>query len=194
MGKLADFTKNKEPLKLGIVDYIDSEIDIINMSSEYYLKYWKVLKRPKEKKRMSEREFWERLYNFLWIEKVSELLIILYLEDLKGFYPTGYQLNKLLRRTSEQNSATIKNLKKLKELGIIITKKVPNSPRNEKQILINKKIVTIYGDDEFRQMMLDDWSTDAKRYIEAKLKGHLIDKEKIEKQIKANKKGRRVKK
>ena len=48
MTKLAEFIKNKEPLKLGIVDYEESEVDIISMSEEYYLTHWKAFKRPKE--------------------------------------------------------------------------------------------------------------------------------------------------
>lgn len=191
MQKLAEFIKNEEHLKLGIVDYSESEIDIISMSDEYYWKNWKIFKRPKEKNRMSKRDFLERLYNYLWIQKVSEFLIILYLEDLKCSQLTGYRMNRLLKRTSKQYSATLKIIQKLEQLGIVNTKKIIDSPRNEKQILINKKVVRIYGDDEFRQMMLDDWDSVAKDYIKSKLEHHKKEKGKIERKIMLMKKGRR---
>lgn len=194
MGKLLKFIENREPLKLVIMGYEDKEIDIITFSNKYYVKHWEVFKRLKDKKRISEREFNERLNSFIWIEKVSELLIILYLEDLKGNTPTIWRLNKLLKRTSNQHSATLKEIQKLKALSIVFTKPVPNSPRNEINVYINKEITTIYGDDEFRQMMLDEWGTDAKAYTKLKLEGLLKEKGEFEKRIEMIKKGKRVKK
>ena len=144
------------------MDYIDSELDIICFSDEYRVNHWKVFKQKKDKEKINDQEFSKRLFNYLWTPKVSELLIILYLEDLNGINPTIYQANKLLKRTSEQYSATYKCVSKLEELDIVYTKPIKDSNLNEKQIFINKYKVTIYGDDEFRQKMLDEWDTDAK--------------------------------
>lgn len=193
MGKIIEWTENKEHLKIAIIDYIEAELDIIHFSDEYWINHWEIFKRKKDNKRISQREFSERLYNYLWIPKVSELIIILYLEDLKGVNPTMYEINKLLRRTKDQYSATFKSIKKLEELNITYTKSIKDSKRKEKQVFINKKIVKLYGDDEFRQMMLDEWDTDAKEYIERKIKCLKRDKEQIEKKIKMIKKGRRIK-
>jgi hypothetical protein len=190
MGKLLEFIKNKEHLKLSIIDYVDSNINIIHFSDEYWIKHWKFFKETE----ISKREFEEKLYNYLWIPKVSELLIILYLEDLKNINPNFYEMNKLLRRTKEQYSATLKSIQKLEKLDIIYTKPVEDSKRNEKQIFINKKITRIYGEDEFRQMMLEEWETDAKEYTKRKINSLLKEKEKVEYKIKMNKKGKRVKK
>ena len=176
------------------MDYVEAELEVINSSDEYWLKHWKVFRRNKDKKRISQREFYERLYNYLWIPKVSELIIILYLENLKGIHPSIYEINRLLRRTKDQYSATFKSVKKLEELDIIYTMPLKNSKRKEKQIFINKEITKIYGDDEFRQMMLDEWNTDAKEYIKRKLSWLLKEKEKVEQRIKLIKKGKRVRK
>jgi len=194
MGKLLKFIENKEPLKLVIMEYMAKQIDIINYSDEYYIKHRDIFKRPTEKKTISDREFFERLNNYLYIEKVTELLITLYLEDLKGNHPTIYELNRLLKRTSNQYSATFKQVDKLEKLNIVYTKQVKESPRKEKRVYINKEITTIYGDDEFRRMMLAEWDTDAKEYIKRKLNGLLKDKEEFEKRILMIKKGKRVKK
>ena len=192
MGKLLEFIKNREPIKLAIIRYQDKEIDIINLSRDYYDNHWSIFRRKKDKNKLSEREFFERLYNFIWIEKVSELLIILYLEDLQGNYPTIYELNRFLRRTSNQYSATIKEVKKLEKLDIVCTKPKPNSKRKEKQIFIKKDIIKIYGDDEFRQMMLDEWDTDAKEYIKRKLEGLKKQKEEFEKKLLLIKRGKMI--
>ena len=193
MGKLLEFIKNKEPLKLVIMRYSDKIIDIISHSGDYYNKHYEVFKRNKDKEKITDREFFERLNNFIYIEKISELLIILYLEDLKGIHPTIYELNKLLKRTPLQYSATFKEIAKLKKLDIICTKPVTESSRKEKRIYLNKSAVTLYGDDEFRQMMRDEWKIDAKEYIKIKLKGLKEEKEKFEKGILMVKKGKRVK-
>ena len=145
----------------------------------------------KDNKRISPREFSERLYNYLWIPKVSELIIILYLEDLKDITPTIYEINKLLRRTTNQYSVTFKSVKKLEDLDIIFTKTIKGSNRKQKQIYIKKDVVKIYGDDEFRQMMLNEWDIDAKVYIKRKLNWLLKEKEKVENRIKMIKKSRR---
>ena len=193
MGKILDFIENKEHLKIAIMDYVEAELDIISFSDEYWIKHWEIFKHKKDNKRISQRVFRERIYNYLWIPKVSELLIILYLENLKGFNPTIYEINKLLRRTKDQYSATFKTVKKLEKLSIVSTMPVKESTRKEKQIFINKDIVKIYGDDEFRQMMLDEWNTDAKEYVKKRLNWLLKEKEKVENRIKMIKKGRRVK-
>ena len=193
MGKILDFIENKEHLKIAIMDYVEAELDIISFSDEYWIKHWEIFKHKKDNKRISQRVFRERVYNYLWIPKVSELLIILYLENLKGFNPTIYEINKLLRRTKDQYSATFKTVKKLEKLSIVSTMPVKESTRKEKQIFINKDIVKIYGDDEFRQMMLDEWNTDAKEYVKKRLNWLLKEKEKVENRIKMIKKGRRVK-
>jgi len=194
MEKTLEFIKNKEHFKTAIMDYVEAELNIINFSEEYWIDHWEIFKQKKDRKRISRREFSERLYNYLWIPKVSELLIILYLEDLKGINPTIYGVNKLLRRTRYQYSATFKNVKKLEELNILTTKRVKGSNRKDRQIFINKEIVKIYGDDEFKQMMLDEWDTDAKEYIKRRLNLLRKDKEKVEKRIKMNKNGKRIEK
>lgn len=175
------------------MEYMAKQIDIVNYSDEYYIKHRDIFKRPAEKKTISDREFFERLNNYLYIEKVTELLITLYLEDLKGNNPTIYELNRFLKRTSNQYSATFKQVDKLEKLDIVYTKQVKESPRKEKRVYINKEITTIYGDDEFRRMMLAEWDTDAKEYIKRKLNGLLKDKEEFEKRILMVKKGKRVK-
>lgn len=190
MGELLGWIENKEHLKIAILDYEESELDIISFSDEYWMKHWKTFKRKKDKK-VSKKEFSERLYYYLWNPKISELIIILYLEDLKNNHPTIYEINKLLRRTKNQYSATFKAIKKLEELEIVHTKPVERSRRKEKQVFINKKVTRIYGDDVFRQMMLKEWNTDAKEYIKIKLKHLLKQKEEIEKRIKRIKKGKR---
>jgi hypothetical protein len=191
MGKILNWIENKEHLKIAIIDYVEAELDIINFSNEYWIKHWEIFKRKKDNRRISQREFNERLYNYLWIPKVSELIIILYLEDLKGINHTMYEINKLLRRTKDQYSATFKSIKKLEGLDITYTKSIPNSNRKEKQVFINKNITKIYGDDEFRQMMLNEWNTDAKEYIKRKLKWLLEEKEKVENGIRMIKKGKK---
>jgi hypothetical protein len=191
MGKILNFIKNTEKLKICIVDYEDSELEIIHVSNEYYEKHHTLLKRPKEKRKITEREFRERLYNYLWIEKVSEMMILLYLEDLKNNHPTIYELNKFLRRTSKQYPSTFKQIKKLEQLSILYTTKDIETIRKERRIFIKKDVVKIYGDDEFRQIMLTEWDADAKEYMSRRIKYLLEDKEKIEERLKMIKKGRR---
>ncbi|HIH31164.1 TPA: hypothetical protein HA235_00500 [Candidatus Woesearchaeota archaeon] len=191
MSNILDWIENKEHLKIAIIDYVECDLDIINLSEEYWIKHWEIFKRKKDNKRISPREFSERLYNYLWIPKVSELIIILYLEDLKDITPTIYEINKLLRRTTNQYSVTFKSVKKLEDLDIIFTKTIKGSNRKQKQIYIKKDVVKIYGDDEFRQMMLNEWDIDAKVYIKRKLNWLLKEKEKVENRIKMIKKSRR---
>ena len=193
MGRLAELVKNTEGLKIAIMSYEDTNLEIICMSNKYYSEHLQLLKRPKERKKISEREFHERLWGYLWNEKVSQLLIILYLEELRGVNPTIWELNKLLKRTSKQYSATFKQVSKLEKLDIVHTKDVASSPRKEKEVFINKKIVTVYGDDEFRKMMLEDWDGDAKAYIEMKLRGLLEEKEEFERKIERVRDGKRGK-
>ena len=193
MGKLLNFIKNKEPLKLVILDYTHKDIFLLNASYDYYSEHRDILKRPREKDKIPKDSFDDRLFNFIWTQKVSELLIILYLEDLKGQHPTIYELNRLLKRTSKQYSATIKIVKKLQNLGIVYTKPKPESKRKEKQVFINKDVVKLYGDDEFRKMMLDEWDSDAKEYIQLKLEDLKNQKEEFEEQIRMIKKRKRVK-
>jgi hypothetical protein len=192
MGNLTEWLKNIEPLKIVILDYEDNEVDLINFSDEYRLNHCDVFKRKKDKE-ISESEFGTRLYYYLSTPKVSELIVILYLEDLKGIAPTIYELNKLLNRREYQYSATYREVKKLEELDIILTKSLNSSNRREKKVYLNKGIVKVYGDDTFRKMMLDEWDTDAKGYIQRKLEKSLKDKEKAENRIRLNKKGRRIK-
>ena len=113
------------------------------------------------------------------------------MEDLKDITPTIYEINKLLRRTTNQYSVTFKSVKKLEDLDIIFTKTIKGSNRKQKQIYIKKDVVKIYGDDEFRQMMLNEWDIDAKVYIKRKLNWLLKEKEKVENRIKMIKKSRR---
>ncbi len=198
MSKLSEYLENKEQLKIGILDYVEAVLDIMNFSDEYWINHWETLETEKEKKRIlrkniSKREFSERLYNYLWIPKVSELIIIIYLEDLKGFHPHISELNRLLRRTSKQYSATFKVVKKLEELNIVYKKTAADAKHKDKQVFINKEVVRIYGDDEFRQMMLDEWNTTAKGYIERKLATLLKDKAKVEERIRLIKKNKRPK-
>ena len=51
----------------------------------------------------------------------------------------------------------------------------------------------LYGDDEFRKMMLDEWDSDAKEYIQLKLEDLKNQKEEFEEQIRMIKKRKRVK-
>jgi hypothetical protein len=183
MGKLKEFLQNKEPLKIGIMDYESMELDVVHCSNEYYMKHRHILKRPMEKE-ISEREFIERLYNYLWISKVSEAVILLYLLDQKGQQPTIYGLNRLLKRTPLQYSATFKTVSKLAELEIVRLEGVFGSARGEKKIIINKQTTRVYGDDEFRQMMVDEWDLEGKAYMGRKLGWLLKEKEKIKKILK----------
>lgn len=194
MGTLLKFTENNESLKLVIMDYNHKIVDIIHYTNKYYTDHWHVFKRNKEKEKILDRQFNERLNNFIYIEKISELLVILYLEDLKGNQPSIYELNRLLRRTSLQYSATFKQIDKLKKLNIVYVEAVKDSSRKEKKIYINKDVVTLYGDDEFRQMMLDSWNADAKEYIKKKLNWLKEEKEKFEKDLNSIKKHKRIKK
>ncbi|PIZ52883.1 hypothetical protein COY26_03325 [Candidatus Woesearchaeota archaeon CG_4_10_14_0_2_um_filter_33_10] len=196
MGKLEEFLENKELLKLAIMDYKDFEIDIVHFEEEYFKKYWKELLTESENGKVdeysqpifAESEFFTRLYQYLWTPKVSELLIILYLKDLKSEHPTIWDLNNLLKRNDSQYPATNKAVNKLKRLGILDTEPVKDSPRNEKKTYINKKVVTLYGDDEFRKMMLDEWNDEAKEYMKRKLEWLLGEKAKFEDRIKMIKK------
>ena len=191
MNQILDFAKDKEKLKICISSYDEFDLDLINVPNKYYIEYWKFLKRKKERKIIEEREFRIRLYEYLWYPKISELMIILYLEDLKGNNPTIWELNKFLRRTKGQYPSTYKAVKKLRNLGIIETKDVSGSERKEKKIFVNKKIVNIYGDDEFRKMMLDSWNKEAKEYIEWRFGRLKQQKEQFEKRIELIKRGKR---
>ena len=188
--KLTEYLKNKEDLKLMILSYKDSEMDIIQMSPQYHQEHWPIFKKPKEEK-VTFDDFWDRLYEFILIRKVSDLLVYLYLENSKGINPTIWQLNRYLKRTEKQYSYTFKIVDRLERLNIVKTEYIPNSPRREKAVMINKSFVALYGDDEFRQMMLDDWDITAKEYTFMKLKEHKEDKAKLEQKIKMMKKGRR---
>ncbi len=194
MAKIEEFIENKEPLKIAIMDYKDADLDVIDFSDEYYINHWKVFERKLDKEIIPKREFSERLYNYLWILKVSECIIILYLEDLKNLHPIIYELNHLLRRTKDQYSSTFKIVEKLRNLDIIYTKPVKDSGRKEKQVFINKEVCKLYGDDEFKQMMLDEWDAFAKEYIKRRIEYMVKDKVKFENRIKMIKKGRREKK
>ncbi len=191
MNQILDFAKDKEKLKICISSYDEFDLDLINVPNKYYIEYWKFLKRKKERKIIEEREFRIRLYEYLWYPKISELMIILYLEDLKGNNPTIWELNKFLRRTKGQYPSTYKAVKKLRNLGIIETKDVSGSERKEKKIFVNKIIVNIYGDDEFRKMMLDSWNKEAKEYIEWRFGRLKQQKEQFEKRIELIKRGKR---
>ncbi len=188
MGGLLEFIENKEDVKLVIRDYVEGEIDLIYTSLEYYLKHWHLFKRKTDRKQITHREFNERLYSYIWTPKVSELLIVLYLEECQGNNPSIYQLNRLLRRTSKQYSATLKAVKKLEVLKIVYTKPIDDSSRKEKQVFINRGVAKIYGDDEFKKMMLEEWDTDAKEYIRLRLNWISNGRKLVEKRIKRIKK------
>ena len=197
MGNVLEFKINKEPLKLCIMNYEVGQIDIVHISKAYYNDYKKILMTDLEKQKgrdIDENEFYSRLYDYLFNQKVSEILIILYLEDIKGNDLTLWGLNKLLHRTTNQHSATQKNIRKLEALDIVWTKPKPSSSRNEKWVFINKKIVKLYGDDEFKQMMIDEWNTDAKEYVKLRIEKLREKKARFEKRIEMAKKGKRVKK
>jgi len=132
MGKLWDFAASKEPLKMVIMDYNYKIIDILQYSDKYRADHWQVFKKKTDKKVVSDEEFFARLSSFISIEKISELLIILYLEGQKGSSPNIYELNRLLRRTSLQYSATFKEVKKLELLGIVRLQQVAGSSRRKK--------------------------------------------------------------
>jgi hypothetical protein len=190
MSKLTKFVNDETKLKIAITDYIEPELDVIYTPNYYYTKHWVVLKRKKEEK-IGIGEFHQRLYNYLWHNKISELILILYLEDLNNNNPTIYELNKLLKRTTNQYSSTFKAVSKLEKLNIVYTKPIKDSNRKEKQVFINKELVTIYGDDEFREMMLEEWDNSAKQYINRKLSWLLKEKEKVKQGIKLIKKGKK---
>lgn len=196
MSNLSKFLENKEDLKIGIMDYDEGDIDIPYFSEKYYYTHRHIFlseKENKKKETISDVLFRERLYDYLWTPKISELIIILYLEDLNNSNPTIYELNRFLRRTSKQYSSTHKAVNKLEDLNIVYTNSVKGAERNNKQVFINKEITKIYGDDEFRKLMLENWDKDAKIYTQKKLDNHIIQKEKIKKRIKLIKKGRRMK-
>jgi len=176
-----------------IMDYNYKIIDILQYSDKYRADHWQVFKKKTDKKVVSDEEFFARLSSFISIEKISELLIILYLEGQKGSSPNIYELNRLLRRTSLQYSATFKEVKKLELLGIVRLQQVAGSSRRKKQVCINREMVTLYGDEQFRRMMLDAWQTDAKRYIKMKLNWLSKAKGEFERRILMVKKGKRVK-
>jgi len=193
MHGIMDFVKNKEDLKLCILDYDCFEVDLIHVSNKYYKEHSSILKSPQQKS-LSEEEFGDKLYEYLWIPKISEMLIILYLEDKKDKHPTIWDLNRLLQRRTTQHSVTLRAIQKLSKLDIITTKTVTNAPRKNKQIFIKKEVVTIYGDDEFRKMMLEEWNEGSKKYIQMKLENLEKQKTKLEENIQRIKKGKRVKK
>ena len=194
MGKILEFTENKEPLKICIMNYEEFDIDVIHVSKEYFTKHWKIFKRKKDRNVIEKKEFHERLYAFLWTPKISELLITLYLEDLKGNHPIIYKLNRLLKRTSNQCPSTSKAIKKLKSLDIVYTEPILNAKKGEKKVYINKNIVKIYGDDEFKQMMLDEWDMGDKEYVIKRLNKLKQQKEEFKKRIELINKGKREKK
>ena len=168
--KLAQFLENAEPLKLAIMDYEYADIDVITFSQTYCRTHWKVFYPDKPiptHDETADEMFFEALNRYLFNRKVSELLIILYLFDLKKIMLNTYQLNKLLKRSQSQYSATYKEVSKLSELDILRTKKVGDN-RGTIHVYLNKDVVWIYGDDEFRKAQLDDWHG-AKKYIEGKL-------------------------
>lgn len=192
MGKVLEFIKNREPLKIAIMDYEVGELSVIHISNKYYMDHWKVFKRAKDRNPITASEFNDRLYNYLWTQKVSELIVILYLEDIQDSHPTIFELNRLLNRANYQYSATFKSIKKLEQLDIIFTKPVKDSSRKEKKVFIKRNTVKIYGEDEFRAMMLKEWDTDAKEYIKKRVKGLREQKSAVQKRIKLIKKGKRV--
>ena len=173
---LKTFLANDEDLKLAIMDYEYANIDIINFSYKYLKEHWKILSDdtiPKKEKEAGD-VFFERLNRYLFNRKISELLVILYLLDLKNVHPKMYELNKLLKRTESQYSATHKEITKLCALDILRTEEVGDS-RKSQVVHINKTVTRIYGDDEFRQAQLNDWQS-AKEYIEGKLTALLEQK------------------
>ncbi len=189
MGKVLDFIRNKEPLKLAIMDY-EGYIDVIYVSYKYYKDHRDIFRRKADKE-VSEEDFRQRLYEYIWTPKISEMLVILYLERLDNRHPTIYELNKLLKRTINQYSSTYKAVSKLKQLDIVRTVPV-ESDRKDQQVMLTDT-VCLYGYDEFREMMLEEWDTDAKEYMQRRLKAMKKDKARLMKEIKMIKKGRRMK-
>ena len=169
--KLAQFLANQEPLKLAIMDYEYANIDIITFSPKYAKEHWKVLSKKNEIMPVHEKEaeelFFERIWRYLFNRKISELLIIVYLLDLKEVHPNIYQLSRHLKRAKSQYSATHKEIKKLCELEILRTEEVGDS-RDSMTVHIKKEVTWIYGDDEFRKAQIEDWEG-ARKYIEGKL-------------------------
>ena len=192
MDDLWKFYKDNRNLKIRINNYRNKEIEIITYSEEYYLKHWNIFKRSTDKKKISDEEFYGRLFSFLTTSKISESLVIIYLEDLDNRTPTIYELNKLLKRTSNQYPATFKQVKKLCDLGIFYLKKEKDG-RDKQKIFINKDIAVIYGDEDFKKLMLKGWSTSAKEYIKHEIEKLNEEKQKMQDEIKFIKKGRRVK-
>ena len=180
MGKVLDFVNNKKELKIRIFNYSDNDLDIVNIPDKFYGLYGK--------KHLKD-DFHDKMYAFIWNKKVSELLIIIYLEAKKGIYHTIYALNQLLHRTKQQYPATLKNIKRLRDFGII---KFIESPRNGKKVFINDGVL-IYGEDEFRRWMVEEWDSDAKEYVKRNLVWYSSEKAKTEQRIKCIKKAKRVK-
>ena len=118
----------------------------------------------------------------MWTPKISELLIVVYLLDLQDKHPNIYELNHLLKRNKHHYSATFKAVQKLTDLDILKLEENPEDNRKPQRIYINKNITWIYGDDEFREAMLDDWDL-AKEYIQKKLTGLKTEKEKFIKRL-----------
>ncbi len=176
MGKLHKFLRNVEDLKLAIMDYKGKDIDLIYRSPKYYQSYWKVFKRKTDRKQITPEAFDERLCSYLWTPKVSELLTILFILDQDKHIPSVYELNALLRRTSNQYSSTLKAVEKLEELGIVKSTFSKGPGRAYRRIQLNEGLVCLYGDDEFRKMMLEGWNTDAKEYIRKKHKNLSMDR------------------
>ena len=188
---LSEFLKNAEPLRICIRSYKHQNIDIICYSPEYYKKHWEVFKGKKYNQKLKDEEFYDKLDLYLFTQKVSELLIIVYLLDKKQIYPNMFQLNKFLGRNISHFSATFKEVKKLCALDIL--KLEPGTKRRERIVLLNKAVVKIYGDDEFRQMLLNEWNKGAKKYTKIRRESLIKEREEMEKKIERMKKGRRIK-
>lgn len=189
---LSEFLKNTEPLRICIRSYKHHNLDIIYYFPTYYENHWEVFKGKKYNQKLKDEEFYNKLDLYLFTQKVSELLIILYLLDKKQVYPNMSRLNKFLGRNDSHFSATWKEVKKLCALDILKLK--PGTRRKEQIILLNKAVVKIYGDDEFRQMMLEEWNKEAKAYTRERFESLTKEKEEMEKKMERIKKGRKGKK
>lgn len=186
---LSEFLKNTEPLRICIRSYKHHNLDIIYYLHGYYENHWEVFKGKKYNQKLKDEEFYDKLDLYLFTQKVSELLIILYLLDKKQVYPNMYQLNKYLQRNQSHSSATWKEVQKLCALDILKLK--PGTRRKERIVLLNKDVVKIYGDDEFRQLLLNEWNKSAKEYTRGRFESLTDEKEEMEKKIERIKKGRR---
>ncbi len=180
MGKLAKFTANTEHLKLAIMDYKYFNIEIVKFSPEYFNKHRHLFKRKRDPGDIDKTQFHNRLYEFLWSQKISELLAIVFLLDKEGKHLSMSRLNNLLGRNPSQYQATREPLKRMCRLDILRWVKGPN---NSDLIFINKDVTWIYGDDEFREALLEEWDGESKEYMRMKLKGLIKKKEAFEERI-----------